>query len=392
MNREDRKAVLHRLFQAGVDAVGGQQATARELSKRQFDKPLHLVAVGKAADAMAMGAIEVLDDKLVSGLVLTKHQHLSDPVRLHPKLECHESGHPVPDENSLKSGVRLCQFVAAIPADHQLLFLVSGGASALVEHLDEGLSLEDLKRKTDQLLASGAAIGEMNRHRRQISQIKGGKLAKFLHCQVLQLLISDVPGDKPQDIGSGLLVPDETTGMPAELPVWAMIETQIIASSAIAQAAVNDAVEAEGLLVRQASGSLDGDVAEVRDRIASVVATPDCPSGVYIWGGEPTVQLPEAPGRGGRNQHLALSLADAAAINGKVSLLVCGTDGSDGPTADAGGLVDEQTTTLASQASLSIDDYLQNADAGNCLEALGLLVTTGPTGTNVMDLAIVIVS
>lgn len=392
MNRDKRRALLMQLFQAGVDAVGGQQATRRELTGRQFQDPVHLVAVGKAADAMTAGALEILADKLVNGLVITKHGHLSELIRHHPLLETVEAGHPVPDEHSLQAGARLCEFVQAVPENHRLLFLVSGGTSALVEHLQEGLNLADLKHRTDQLLASGAPIGEMNRHRRQISRIKGGKLAKHLKCRVLQLLISDVPGDKPGDIGSGLLVPDDATGMSADLPVWSRVETKIIASSAIAQAAVQQAAVAANLDIQQASGSLDGDIADVGDRIRAILSATDCPSGVYIWGGEPTVKLPDTPGRGGRNQHLALSLTTSVAANGHASLLVCGTDGTDGPTGDAGGLVDETTQSRAEAASLNIEQFLQAADAGTCLDTLDQLITTGPTGTNVMDLAIAIVA
>jgi hydroxypyruvate reductase len=225
-----------------------------------------------------------------------------------------------------------------------------------------------------------------------LSSIKGGQLANYLRCPVLQLLISDVPGDRLSDIGSGLLIPDDTTGMSEDLAIWETVETHIIASSARAQLAVCAHAEKLGLTVRQASGSLDGDVEQVRERIADTLAREDCPAGIYIWGGEPTVRLPSSPGRGGRNQHLALSLAEAVASHGRTTLLVCGTDGSDGPTGDAGGLVDEATLSLATQSSLSVNDYLQRADAGNCLEALDCLVTTGPTGTNVMDLAIAIVA
>ena len=387
----DRAEQLHTLFNAGVDAVGGRQATQRTLQQFSLPGQVHLVALGKAADSMAAGALAVLGDKLISGLVITKHDHLSQAIREDERLECHEAGHPVPDKASLVAGRRLFDYVAAIPADHRLCLLVSGGTSALVEHLNEGLDLSDLKRETDQLLASGAAIGEMNRHRRTLSQIKGGKLAKRLQCPVLQLLISDVPGDKPGDIGSGLLVPDAATGMGPELAVWDSIDTHIIASSAIAQEAVAAAAEYLGLPVCQATGDLDGDMPDVVARLAGVLSSDDLQPGVYIWGGEPTLVLPPSPGRGGRNQHLALSLVEPVAGSRPCSVLVCGTDGTDGPTADAGGLVHEQTLARAREAGLDIDDYLARADAGNCLAQLDALVTTGPTGTNAMDLAIAVV-
>lgn len=390
MDRQQRKQTLLKLFQSGVDAVGGYQATSRALEAESFSAPLHLVAVGKAADAMAQGALAVLGDNLRSALIVTKHEHLSDAIRSNSRFECIESGHPVPDEFSLQAGARLYDFVSNVPADHQLVFLVSGGASALVEHLDNGLNLSDLKAATDKLLASGAPIGEMNRQRRKISLIKGGKLAQVVKCKVLQLLISDVPGDVHGDIGSGLLVPDKVTGMHENLSVWKDIHTRIIASSTIAQAAVNDAANSMGLVVQQATGSLDGDVNEVAVRVAQTLA--DSVPGVYIWGGEPTVVLPESPGRGGRNQHLALALTDVAAKRGNVSVLVCGTDGTDGPTGDAGGLIDEAALDAAEELKLDVSAFLQRADAGSALESIDSLVTTGPTGTNVMDLCIAIVS
>ena len=350
---------------------------------------MHLVALGKAADAMARGALSVLGDRLSSGLVITKHDHLSDQIRTDSRLECIEAGHPVPDEHSLRGGARLYGFVKALPEDVQLVFLVSGGTSALVEHLDNHLTLDDLKAATDKMLASGAAIGEMNRQRRKLSLVKGGKLARAVSCNVLQLLISDVPGDVPGDIGSGLLIPDVATDMHDQLPVWQQIQTRIIASSSIAQAAVVAAAAKQGHVVQQCSGNLDGDMSEVHARVKSTLLTAE--PGVYIWGGEPTVVLPKSPGRGGRNQHLALLLADAAATRGNVSVLVCGTDGTDGPTNDAGGLVDETSLQRASELSLNLDQYLQRADAGTALAQLDLLVTTGPTGTNVMDLCIAVV-
>lgn len=386
----DAPSLLSDLFQAGVDAVGGFQATQNALKGAELGGSVHLVALGKASDAMARSAVRMLGDKLVAGLVVTKHDHLSKELQLNAKLSCVESGHPVPDEFSLEAGKKLVEFVSAIPEDGELLFLVSGGTSALVEHLNDELSLDDLMQETDKLLASGADIGAMNKHRRTLSKIKGGKLASNIKCRVLQFLISDVPGDKLADIGSGLLIPDATTGMPETLPVWEKITTRIIASSSIAQAAVEQAAKAKGLLVVQNKGDLHGEMPDVINRVSSVIKAQGAPAGVYIWGGEPTVVLPDEPGRGGRNQHLALALAESMAARGRGAVLVCGTDGTDGPTKDAGGLVTASTYALAEQKNLDIAKYLDRADAGNCLEQLDALVTTGPTGTNVMDLAIAI--
>jgi len=306
---EQRAVLLRELFQAGVSAVGGYEATFAELDNKVFKQPIYLVALGKAADAMARGAMAALGHQLVSGFVVSKH----------------------------------------------------GGTSALVEYLDTGISLAALKEETDKLLAGGAPIGEINRYRRTLSRIKGGKLSRWARCSVLQLLISDVPGDKPGDIGSGLLIPDESTGM-----------------------AVQAAAIEIGLTVRQQSGNLHGQMPEVVDRLSSVLLSKNLQPGVYIWGGEPTIVLPDKPGRGGRNQHLALAMSEVAARHGNLSLLVCGTDGTDGPTTDAGGLVSQLTV-------LVISEFLASADAGSCLSELGALVTTGPTGTNVMDLAIAVV-
>lgn len=391
ISRDQRKAQLLQLFQAGVDAVGGYNATRRTLENKPLSAPLSLVAVGKAADAMARGALSVLGSSVTTGLVITKHHHLSDELDADARIRCIESSHPVPDQHSLTAGAALVDFVASVPEDHTLVFLVSGGASALVEHLEAELTLDDLQVATQKLISGGAAIGEINQQRRKLSRIKGGKLAQFIRCrQVLQLLISDVPGDVLGDIGSGLLIPDAATDMPPTLPVWQRVQTELVASSAIAQAAVTAAAKSLALNIVQDTGSLDGDIKEVRDRIALTLA--NATPGVYVWGGEPTVVLPESPGRGGRNQHLALALAETASKKGSTSILVCGTDGTDGPTNDAGGLVDEATCDAAAETSLSINAYLEAADAGTALEKLDQLVTTGPTGTNVMDLCIVIVS
>jgi len=167
---EQRADLLRNLFQAGVSAVGGFEATFTALNNKPFKRPLYLVALGKAADAMARGAMAAIGDQLISGFVVSKHDHLSDNIKSDARLEWHEAGHPVPDRKSLEAGQRLTEFMAAVPEEALIVFLVSGGTSALVEHLDTGISLAALKEETDKLLAGGAPIGEINQHRRTLSR------------------------------------------------------------------------------------------------------------------------------------------------------------------------------------------------------------------------------
>jgi len=409
------KQTLLQYFDAGVQTVVGDTAVATALKKSPLNAstPVYLVAVGKAADAMVQGALSALSAPPVQGVLITKYGHSSDLTRALPWLTVIESAHPVPDEASLKAGAALVDFVQSIPPNAQLLVLMSGGASALVEHLLPGLSLSDLQQLSDTLLAGALPIDEMNRVRKTLSAIKGGKLASYLPAvQVTQLLISDVPGDKLEDIGSGLLVPpnerhsleSKALDLPIPLPsavlacvrssqlqapatsdaVWQRVRSHIVASSAIAQRAV---VEASCEPVIQANGSLHGEVDEIADAVAEELLRNTAP-GLRVWGGETYLQLPKSPGRGGRNQHLALAIATRIAGTSGVGVLCCGTDGSDGPTSDAGGFVTGETVALGSAIGLDAKDALQRADAGSYLAAVGGLITTGPTGTNVMDLAI----
>ena len=201
------------LHAAGVEAVGGRQTVRRALADIDCGPAVRVAALGKAASAMALGARESLGDTLRSGLVLTKYAHLEPDLVADARFVCRESAHPVPDEASLEAGEALVDFVRAVADDEHLLVLVSGGASALVEQLVDGMTLEDLRQRTDALLADGAAIGEINRVRRSVSAIKGGgMLAHLGECRVTQLLISDVPGDRPGDIGSGPFVADAADG------------------------------------------------------------------------------------------------------------------------------------------------------------------------------------
>ena len=410
MPTQDIEPLLRSLLDAGIAAVDGRAATRQALARRTLTGPVYLLSIGKAADTMTLGALDALGDGILDGLVITKYAHLSEELqRRGARLSLRESAHPTPDQSCLDAGAAMIDFVSGLPADAHLLVLVSGGASALVEHLADGMTLADLQAITGKLLADGYPIDVMNRLRRRLSCIKGGKLAAKVACgQVTQLLISDVPGDSLAVIGSGPLVPlpaDEATNhLPEELeslirwsappspaaddPLWRRFDTDIIASSAIAQAAVATAVRDRGLPLIQSEGSLDGDVDDTARRIARRLQSPDATSGIYIWGGETTLVLPDNPGRGGRNQHLALRLATLLDGQADTWVICAGTDGTDGPTDDAGGLIGPETLVSGDRLGLLAANSLDAADSGNYLDAVDALVTTGPTGTNVMDLAI----
>ncbi|MEM1063859.1 MAG: DUF4147 domain-containing protein [Pseudomonadota bacterium] len=370
-DRRDMRRTLARLWWAGVDAVRGDRCTAAALRDQRIARPDGVIAVGKAAAAMAEAAAEAFGTGTRS-LIVTKHGHTAGHV-VPGSSTVIEAGHPVPDANSLEAGAALARFVGEMDAGSHLLVLVSGGASALAELPVDG-GLEALATENARMLAAGWDIHRMNAHRITLSQIKGGKLlSRFGGAKISVLAMSDVEGDEIGVIGSGI----------GSVPKDAQFthETHIIASNAIARAAVADAATEEGLSVIESDECLYCDVRDAAAEVARRVLAK--PAGLAIFGGEPTVLLPANPGRGGRNQALALELARAISGRDDIVGLVAGTDGSDGPTGDAGGFADG---TLWGDGA---DEALTGADAGSYLAGHGALFTTGPTGTNVMDLALV---
>ncbi|WP_242470984.1 glycerate kinase type-2 family protein [Thiocystis violacea] len=388
-----------------LESVEGGRAVRRALAEHPIQGPVWLCAIGKAAESMTLGAVEALGDACVGGLLITKPGH-TDPRRLRGTgLETLIGGHPVPDAGSLAAGARLLTAIERAPAEATLLFLVSGGASSLAEVPIAGLGLAELQRMNRWLLGSGLPIQAMNLIRKSVSRIKAGGLLSVLAERPVRLLaISDVPGDAVGVIGSGLLVaePDlaERVGR-LDLPDWladwtrrGLAErgtgsgrgpvTELVATLAMAQSAVAAAAGSLGQPVWRHADLIQGDAADAGRRLARALL--DGEPGLHIWGGETTVRLPKSPGRGGRNQHLALAAAIELAGHENVLLMSVGTDGTDGPTEDAGALVDGHSLERAELASLDALDGLARADAGRLLEASGDLIRTGPTGTNVMDL------
>jgi hydroxypyruvate reductase len=337
-----------------------------------------VAAVGKAAGAMMLGAHDVLGAAMERALVITKDGHVL-PELVPLGAELYESAHPMPDERSLQAGERLLRWVEELPPHVAPLFLISGGSSSLVEVLEPGTSFTDLERFTAEGLAAGLAIGELNARRVQHSLIKGGRLTARLNGRPARaLFISDVPGDDPAVIGSGLLGP-AVGGVDN-------VERTVVASIDHAVKAVTDAATEIGLAAEPSPRRFEGDVMRLAVRFSHELHL--SPVEVRVWGGESTVRLPEQPGRGGRNQQLALAVARLIAGHPDLLLLAAGTDGTDGVTADAGALVDAETCARLTLAGVDADSALRSADSATALAASGDLVHTGPTGTNVGDLVV----
>jgi glycerate 2-kinase len=388
-----------------LDAVDGARAVRRALSARPLAGPVWIAAIGKAAESMTLGALDVLGGACRGGMLVTKPGH-ADPEPLRGLgIEVHFGGHPLPDAGSLAAGEHLLTCLDRLPAETRLLFLLSGGASALIEAPISGLGLAELRAINAWLLGSGLPISAMNGVRQSVSRLKAGGLLRPLGGRpVRQLVISDVPGDVPSVIGSGPLVPrpdlaDQVgrLALPDWLADWVARglaargtlpeqgpAVELVATLSLAKVAVAAAAESSGWRVWRYPDPVEGEAADQGRALARTLIA-GAP-GLHVWGGETTVRLPEHPGRGGRNQHLALAAAIELAGRDDVWLLSAGTDGGDGPTEDAGALVDGGTLERGELAGLDAHACLVRADSGRFLEASGDLIHTGPTGTNVMDL------
>ena len=399
------------LAQQAINEVRGDRLVERAAANAGLSVPLDVVAVGKAASEMMAGAHAALGAHINRSLLITKTGHVSAEVAGRSDIEILESGHPVPTTESLVAGQRLLEWITAADQNTHLLFLISGGTSSLVEAPVPGIGLPELQAINRWLLASGLDIAQMNSIRRRVSRIKGGGLLRHAGNRRISVwLLSDVPGDHPALIGSGPLYPSATVeqsgiqyppglkdvmaGIPARqqgdidntgLPAP---EHRILGNLRMACEAARNASVAAGFHTRFFEQELDGDAEATGRQLARQLE--ELPGGVYIWGGETTVCLPEKPGRGGRNQHLALAAAIELAGHEDICLLALGSDGSDGPGEDAGALVDGGTIGRGELGGLDAAEALRRADSGSFLEASGDLVSTGATGTNVRDLVIAI--
>ena len=367
-----------------------------------------LVAVGKAAWQMARAAVEALGC-VDGGVVVTKYDHVKGEI---PGVKCYEAGHPVPDENSFTATEKALELVHGLTEEDTVLFLLSGGGSALFEKpLLPGEELQDI---TSQLLASGADIVEMNTIRKRLSAVKGGRFAQACApAKVFSIVLSDILGDPLDMIASGPAVPDTSTCAQAldiaekyrlklseqakmlleqETPkTLDNVTTQITGSVRQLCAAAADAckkLDYEPVLL---TDQLCGEAREAGSFLGSIVRT-HAGQGkklAFIAGGETVVHL-TGKGLGGRNQELAL--AAALALDGlNAAVFSVGSDGTDGPTDAAGGYVDGDTASALAAKGWNVFDTLQNNDAYHALQTVNGLIITGATGTNVNDVAVALV-
>ena len=392
---------------AAIDAVKSDEAVRRALSGQIFPGRVLLVAAGKAAWQMANAARDTLGSRIESGIVITKYAHVMGPIG---NFICREAGHPVPDENSFSATREALALVSGLTEKDTVLFLLSGGGSALFEDpLVPGAILQDI---TNQLLACGADIVEINTIRKRLSAVKGGRFAR--HCapaQVFSIVLSDILGDPLDMIASGPAAPDSSTCDQAiaiakkyqlQLPdqTWDLLRqetpkeltnvtTRITGSVRELCSAAANACRELGYEPVILTDRLCCQAREAGSFLASILKTHAGSSKklAFIAGGETVVQL-TGKGKGGRNQELALAAAPGILGIPGAAVFSIGSDGTDGPTDAAGGYVDFETAGELNRHGIDIYQVLQNNDAYHALQAVGGLIITGPTGTNVNDVAV----
>lgn len=399
------------IIDAAIKDALPDAAVKHALSGEDFSSGrLLLVAIGKAAWSMAKAAGDILGDQIEDGVVITKYDHSKGTI---PKIRIFEAGHPVPDENSFVATEQAIRMVSSLTPQDTVLLLISGGGSALFEKpLISKAMLEDL---TNQLLASGANIVEMNTIRKRLSAVKGGKFAKLCEpARVFSVVLSDIIGDPLDMIASGPAYPDSSTceqaceiirkygiSISQEVDHLLHLETPntLTNVSTKVTGSVSQLCRAAEIACRELgyepvtlteslcceareAGSFLGSIARYNYKANKSLA--------FIAGGETVVHL-KGNGKGGRNQELAL--ASAICIEGlkDIAIFSVGSDGTDGPTDAAGGYVTGATRAELADKGIDIFKVLENNDAYHALKACDGLIITGPTGTNVNDLSVLLI-
>lgn len=436
----DSRQKATEIFIAGVESVKPDNLIKRFVSIEQYNLQIenfhfdlstianiYIVGAGKASAAMAQTIESILGSRITEGHIITKYAH-AVPLQF---IGITEAGHPVPDENGIK-GTELIMSIASKAEKNDLLIcLISGGGSALLTDVPEGCSLEDLKALNNLLLKSGADIFEMNCIRKHLSKVKGGLLAKTAFpSRVVSLILSDVIGDPLDVIASGPTAHDPTTYADAisiinkyniknkiPIQIYQLLENGvnnkrqetlkqsdealeltsnlIIGTNKLALAIAKEKAVLFGYETKIITDKLEGNVIDVAKYIMDSIKNAN-KENMYentclLFAGESTIKV-EGEGLGGRNQHLALIIAQLLADQPGITFLSAGTDGTDGPTDAAGAVVDSFTSQIASNLQLNMEHYIKHCDSYHFFEQVPGFIKTGPTQTNVMDLMVVLIS
>ncbi|HID61615.1 MAG TPA: glycerate kinase [Anaerolineae bacterium] len=438
-----RREQVWDIMSAALAAVDPAQAIRQNVSlegdslrigRRSYDlssyERIFVVGGGKAGSPMVVAIEEILGQRITAGLVNVKHGYLPPEAAGVRRVEIVEAGHPTPDEAGRRGAERMVEMLSSLTEKDLVLCLISGGGSALMTLPQPAISLADVQALTEALLRCGATINEINAVRKHVSRIKGGQLARLIHpAQVVSLILSDVVGNPLDVVASGPTVPDTTTfaqaygvlekydlldkvptsivehlaagvaGKIAETPkegdaVFATVYNLIVGSNEIAARAALNRAQELGFNTQLLSTYVEGEAREVAKVLAAVakemaksgqpIPRPAC----LVVGGETTVTV-TGEGKGGRNQEMALAAALALEGWEEVMVVTLATDGTDGPTDAAGAVATGETIAWAKELGLDPEEYLANNDSYHFFEALEELIVTGPTNTNVNDLAFV---
>lgn len=408
---EDARKIIDAAISAALPDAAVKKALTEIVSRLNPDGRLVLVAAGKAAWQMAKAASDQLGGRIDCGAVVTKYDHVKGSI---PEIECFEAGHPVPDENSFRGTAAALELVEGLTEKDAVLFLVSGGGSALFEKpLVPGEELESI---TNQLLACGAEITEINTVRKRISAVKGGRFAQLcMPAHVYSIILSDIIGDPLDMIASGPAYPDSSTCEQAEAVIEKYgirilpeteellkqetpksldnVTTMVTGSvKQLCRAAAEEAKKLgyEPVILTDELACQAKEAGHFLGTIGKTHAGDDTKQ-AWIAGGETVVKL-TGKGKGGRNQELALAAAVPIAGLDNVAVFSVGSDGTDGPTDAAGGYADGSTAAvILENTGRTIEEILGENDAYNGLKTSGGLIITGPTGTNVNDVAVVLI-
>lgn len=411
--REDALIIINE----SIKAVLPDTAVINALKKKNFTGDIVVAAIGKAAWNMADAAKKVLGDKVSKGVVVTKYGHSKGNI---DGFEIVEAGHPVPDKNSVHGACKVLNMIKNLTEKDNLILLISGGGSALFEKPMDGITLDDVVSITNQLLGCGADIVEINTVRKHLSDVKGGKLAAKCKAKIYTIVLSDVIGDRLDTIASGPVYPDSSTSYEAmniikkyKLHISDNVrevieketpkkidncETVIAGSVSLLCKSAAEIADKLGYSPVIVSSSVDCEAKEAGKLFASIARKikkgnnskfcfkSPC---ALIAGGETIVHI-IGHGKGGRNQELALSASLGIKDLKDTVIFSIGSDGTDGPTDAAGGIVDGGTYGRMKDSGISPEEYLDNNDAYNALKTSGDLILTGPTGTNVNDLMVIL--